>query len=440
MPSLDQVLAPPQSSPGTRQLLEGELVIRRGQRYARIDDDGALWGPLLGGEQASAGDLVAVGISQDGRPFVIYPSVGGPQGPVGPQGPTGPQGPQGATGATGPQGVKGDTGATGAQGPQGVQGATGPTGPIGVVQDEGVARTARSALNFTGLGVTATDDTANARTTVNVPVSPYVEHARHTMTGGGVVSLVGGAFSWSGRFIVISTGSDPAAAASGYFQIDMPTSGALQVHGGATARNWSASGVSLNAWDALYYELPLGASTPSVAANFHVLSYTAAFVVPAHWVLLVVQNGDRGFVRLGIGGVLRTGETMYAERVGGNEVMPFPLTRAYGANWDNVPGYPANLRKYSDGLVTGEGFLRNTGAAYSYATNLAIIGFAPAGWRSVGSQWMGAWQMDSASNGAFLRIIVQQTDGMMRIDGGTGNNNGLPNYLQLDGLRWYAAN
>lgn len=102
----------------------------------------------------------------------------GSQGPQGPTGATGPQGPQGdtgatgATGATGPQGPQGATGpqgVTGAQGPKGDTGAQGPAGLPNVVQDEGVALTARAALNFVGAGVTAADDAANGRTLVTIP-------------------------------------------------------------------------------------------------------------------------------------------------------------------------------------------------------------------------------------------------------------------------------
>ena len=125
------------------------------------------------------------------------PGPQGPQGPggagsVGPQGPPGPQGvqgPQGNTGAQGPQGLqgiqgppgaqgvpgpKGDTGSQGSPGNTGSTGPAGPTGPQGPggtisgVQDEGVALTARSSLNFVGAGVVATDDAANNRTNVTI--------------------------------------------------------------------------------------------------------------------------------------------------------------------------------------------------------------------------------------------------------------------------------
>lgn len=73
MPDLDQVLAPPVPSPGTREVLEGELVLQAGERYARVDGSAALWGPLVGGEGAQAGETIVIAVTQTGTPFVIYP-------------------------------------------------------------------------------------------------------------------------------------------------------------------------------------------------------------------------------------------------------------------------------------------------------------------------------------------------------------------------------
>lgn len=153
MTALDQVLAPPPSAPGTREIVEGTLVVRGSELYARVDDSSALWGPLIGKTSAVHGDAVLVGISQEGRPFIIAPALGGGTSDVDidatasaatlapgsaatvvvtepsenlfdfafgiPRGATGAQGAKGDTGAQGPQGPKGDTGATGAiQDPQ----------------------------------------------------------------------------------------------------------------------------------------------------------------------------------------------------------------------------------------------------------------------------------------------------------------------------------
>jgi hypothetical protein len=70
VPSLDQLLAPPvreQDAP----LVEGELVLQGGARYARINGDRALWGPLEGAAAATEGDTVLVAVSQLGTYWVI---------------------------------------------------------------------------------------------------------------------------------------------------------------------------------------------------------------------------------------------------------------------------------------------------------------------------------------------------------------------------------
>ena len=139
------------------QVVEGELVVRSGERWAKVDGQGALWGPLVGAEHLEPGDELVFAQTQDGTPFVIWPAAGGDGGSVswppggepgellgwvgpgpddvdwveGTPGPQGPQGPAGPQGNPGPQGAKGNTGDTGAQGAQGPQGATGSQGPKG---------------------------------------------------------------------------------------------------------------------------------------------------------------------------------------------------------------------------------------------------------------------------------------------------------------------
>lgn len=156
-----------QRTRGTTNVLEGTLTLRRGERWAIVDGSQALLGPLYGADTIAIGARIAVVVSQDGTPFVVYPAAAGggggdvditasavtlapaaqasvavteptpndfvfafglPQGVQGAQGAAGPQGPKGDPGAQGP---KGDTGAQGSQGVQGIQGPQGPPGPSG---------------------------------------------------------------------------------------------------------------------------------------------------------------------------------------------------------------------------------------------------------------------------------------------------------------------
>lgn len=109
----------------------------------------------------------------------------GATGPAGPTGATGPQGPQGPTGATGVTGATGATGATGPQGPAGTNGTNGTNGANGVInqiQDEGSNLTQRANLNFTGAGVTCTDNAGASRTDCTISGGG----------GGGITNLTTG--------------------------------------------------------------------------------------------------------------------------------------------------------------------------------------------------------------------------------------------------------
>lgn len=70
MPSLDQVLAP-EAREQDAPLVEGELVLRSGVPYARINGSAALWGPLRGAEDLDSGTDVLVAVSQTGGYWVV---------------------------------------------------------------------------------------------------------------------------------------------------------------------------------------------------------------------------------------------------------------------------------------------------------------------------------------------------------------------------------
>jgi hypothetical protein len=133
------------------QVVEGVLVIRHGDYWARVDGQAALWGPLVGAEHLEPGAELVLAQTQDGTPFVIWPAAaaGGEAGPQGPPGATGPAGPTGPAGAIGPIGPKGDPGATGPTGSTGSQGAQGPVGATGAQGPTG-ATGAQGATGQTG--------------------------------------------------------------------------------------------------------------------------------------------------------------------------------------------------------------------------------------------------------------------------------------------------
>ena len=116
------------------------------------------------------------------EPSIPPQNIQGPPGPPGPIGPTGPPGPSGIQGIPGPQGLTGPQGIQGPQGSTGATGSQGPQGPAGIpnsVQNQGTTVTpARAIINFTGNGVSAVDNSANARTDVTI-VNPGILPCRY---------------------------------------------------------------------------------------------------------------------------------------------------------------------------------------------------------------------------------------------------------------------
>jgi hypothetical protein len=160
-----------------------------------------------------------------------------------------------------------------------------------------------SAANGTQQRVTGTCAVGNAIRAIDINGNVTCEdfntmaavlRSPTNVTGGGTVRFdTSGYLSWNDRFIIISNGNGANFSTNGYFDISMPAAGTgVNVIGGAGARNWTAQGVVLNGWEALYYVLPVGSSNGSVAGNFYVASYPGASTIPQNAVLLAVRNGD----------------------------------------------------------------------------------------------------------------------------------------------------
>jgi hypothetical protein len=117
------------------------------------------------------------------------------------------------------------------------------------------------------------------------------------MTGGGSMSYDGSNVRWTQRFIIISSGRGTHFSAGGYFDITCPTAGTITGVGGSANKTATASGIPLTTWEALYYILPIGGSSESLAANFRVVNYTSELEIPEHWVLVALHNADQSSVK-----------------------------------------------------------------------------------------------------------------------------------------------
>lgn len=140
--------------------------------------------------------------------------------------------------------------------------------------------------------------------------------ANHVMTGGGTITLNASyQLTWSARFIVIANGRGSWFSTVGFFDITVPAvSTVITAVGGGTNQTVVAGGIPLTNgstnWVSLYYILPIGSGSASVPANFRLVSYTADFEVPEHWVLVAQMNGDSFYARLGTGEYIAPGQTL----------------------------------------------------------------------------------------------------------------------------------
>lgn len=137
-----------------------------------------------------------------------------------------------------------------------------------------------------------------------------VMRAQHVLThpSNQLMLWNGSKFSW-GRFRAIGVGRGVHWSADGYFDVSMPTAGTVVTgHGGASNDTFAADGIVLPQNCALYYELNIAGSAASIAGSFRLVSYSADFTVPKHWILLAVHedNGSPGdaVLRLGTGATL----------------------------------------------------------------------------------------------------------------------------------------
>jgi hypothetical protein len=197
-----------------------------------------------------------------------------------------------------------------------------------------------AGINRTITGTTNQVDVTNGNFAANpnVGISPtYTADlaAKTNMTGGGTVVWTGSNLSWTSRFIVISNGRGTYFAASGYFDMSMPADGTvIPGLGGASNHTVTGGVITIPAWQALYYILPIGSGNGSVAANYRIVSYTADFVVPENWILVALRNGDDQTLRLGTGETLTAGQT---NGVAGGDYIHNTTTQQATSNF-NISG------------------------------------------------------------------------------------------------------
>lgn len=147
---------------------------------------------------------------------------------------------------------------------------------------------------------------------VDYRTQDFCNQANQILTGGGTISNSSTwDVKWSARFIVISSGRGTKTATGGYFDINMPPlDTAITGLGGAINRTVTANGIEIKAWESLYYILPVGQMSTSIADNFRIVSYTSNVEIPGHWIKICTYNGDAGYIEFANGTSLRNNSSI----------------------------------------------------------------------------------------------------------------------------------
>lgn len=120
-------------------------------------------------------------------------------------------------------------------------------------------------------------------------------NAGWALSGGGLITWTGTAVLWNQRVIAMPV-EKTEFAASGYIQVDCPTSGTVVYYnaaGATTTVTCTAAGIPLIQGDAVYYKVTAGMAASSDQTKFVVANYQNATWAPTEgWLLLAVCNGD----------------------------------------------------------------------------------------------------------------------------------------------------
>lgn len=217
------------------------------------------------------------------------------------------------------------------------------------------------------------------------------------------------------KFRLISIGNGKHFSSTGYFEIAMPANGTtVKGFGGAPDVAVAGGAIPIAADTVLWYELPIGQTEATVAGNFHVSLYTAAFAVPAHWVMIASN--------MNVGGV---GDKCLRVANGATLFPWIPVLGGVGFvnAWGNLgAGFStAAYRKDERGIVMLKGVVAGGAAGNTIFT-------LPAGFRPVEITLRG-----TVANGAFGHVQITPAGLVQHQSGSTV-------YISLDGISFLAEN
>ena len=167
----------------------------------------------------------------------------------------------------------------------------------------GSTQTLGGTAGGTTLNATGNIYVSNSVTTTNVFArTAYIQgyNAQWTWSGGGNISLSSNATSgfnllWSARFIGIPLSRQSGYNASGFVDINCPTTGTI-VYYAATVTTVTCSPLGINIpveWVGLYYRVTPGQASTSDPTKFALVTYTSSLWTPtSDWILVGTLNND----------------------------------------------------------------------------------------------------------------------------------------------------
>lgn len=187
------------------------------------------------------------------------------------------------------------------------------------------------------------------------------------------------------EFYALAVGRGAHWVTDGIVQILRPTTGTVIAgYGGHAGATVVAGGVPMAGNSSLWYELPIGAGGGSVNGNFRLVGTSAAFVVPAHWILIASFPNYDGF---DLGLRVGDGSYLFAWHEVGTAAQP-AFANAwvnFGATWETAAFHKDQNQVVrlkgliNSGVITAHAFVLPAGYRPALDTMFAVASSGAAG-------------------------------------------------------------
>lgn len=259
---------------------------------------------------------------------------------------------------------------------------------------------------------------------IETPAAPsltvaFAQKVQAVLSGGGGIQWDGTNLKWSFRFLAIGMGRNPSMDTTGHYAIDMPPAGTvIKGYGGAADVTVTASGIPLQAFTALWYQIPWGKDQTSLPGNYRIVQYSTNFDVPWDWVLVAIYNND--------------GSASASLKLGtGHEIDHWKALTLINGWVDYDPGnFTKAAYRKQNGIVYLTGLIKS-----GVTTTSTIITTLPIGYRLMGSSGLSQnTHTPVVSNGAIAALNIYPT-GEVKTNFGVSSS-----WLSLDGISYPAGN